>query len=112
MDVGVLIKGILEVGLAAALVVVLVRWMTTKMDESLKELARGQARVTRAIMAHSLLIVGLQKELLVHDLTVTGINPALGADLGERAEKAIHKYTELIEVMNRVETAIKDLGEA
>ncbi|MEM7167644.1 MAG: hypothetical protein AAF581_19480 [Planctomycetota bacterium] len=66
----------------------LLRWMMGRFDAHM----RNQ---TRAIDVLAAAQIGFQQQLLAHDLTVTGINPAAGANLNERAEGALAKYEEL-----------------
>ena len=67
--------------------------MTTIKDaiDALKDTINLQ---TKAINVLSISVTRQAKELLAHDLTVTGLNPSTGANIDERTNKAYLKYTQ------------------
>ena len=48
-----------------------------------------------AIDLNTSILLGLQSQLLTHDLTVSGLNPAAGSTIDERTNRAYAKYTEV-----------------
>ena len=90
---------IVENSVLGGLLCSLIWWMTTRHEKLVLQLIKQQATT-------NLLVVGLQKELLVHDLTVTGINPALGETDAVRDSKALAKYTELVTIFSDIEKRI------
>ena len=72
----------------------MLRWMMTKFEAALAQISDRQTSHSKSLQLHGALIIGLQKQLLAHDLTVHGINPSTGADADERAAGALKKYEE------------------
>ncbi len=92
---------ILQESLLAGMVAAMLWWMTTRQEKLL-------CMLSRRIEVTNLLMIGLQKELLIHDLTVSGINPSAGDDQSERCQNAVQKYEELLRVFTTMETHIKE----
>ena len=67
---------------------VFVWWRTAGVERSLWNLQKQEATTGLALSR-------LGKSILAHDLTVVGLNDAVGEDLDERAVLAIKKYEEL-----------------
>ena len=101
MIVEQLLRGLIEDGPFAILCGGLLWWLAVRQEKFLSALARQQR-------FGNLLLVGLQKELLAHDLTVTGINPSMGADADERSERAIQKYEEIYRVFSTIEQHLRE----
>jgi len=97
-----IIKTIVENTVLGGLLCALIWWMTTRHEKLVLSLIRQQA-------ATNLLIIGMQKELLIHDLTVTGINPSLGDTDAIRDSKALAKYTELLSIFDGIEKRISTI---
>ena len=108
------------------LVVPLLRWMMTRFEREIQDirssnerlvekivdsLSRSNSKMVRSITAQSMIITSMQKQLLSHDLTVTGINPSVGEELNERADKAVRKYEELQIILNECQSALRDMLE-
>lgn len=91
---------LLESGVVAGLFGMLLWWMTQRQEQMMRQM-------TRQISITNLLVVGLQKELLVHDLTVTGINPSTGEDVEQRAKNALQKYEEVRQIMETIQQTIQ-----
>ena len=66
----------------------MLRWVLQKFDKSINSLVR-------AVNVNTVAVLAMQKQLLAHDLTVTGLNPATGVDIDERTNKALAKYREI-----------------
>lgn len=97
-------SALLDQGLIAFLFSITLWWMVTRYEKliiSLREMMTIQ----------NLMILGLQKELLAHDLTVSGINPATGDDPEERGLKAYNKYNELHHTFKDIEEHIKRIAD-
>ena len=93
-------SALLDQGLVAFLFSVTLWWMVTRYEKliiSLRDM----------MVIQNLMILGLQKELLAHDLTVSGINPTTGDDPDERGQKAFAKYNELHHTFKDIEEHIK-----
>ena len=56
--------------------------------------ARRFIKIERSLDANTVAILSLHDTLLRHDLTVSGLNPAAGAEVDERTNKALAKYEE------------------
>lgn len=77
-----------------------IRWLMTQFQKALE-------RNTTHLAVQSLLIVSLQKQLLAHDLTVSGLNPHSGSDIDERTNKGYMKYRELHKDLGEVQRMIR-----
>lgn len=95
-----LVSQVLENGVVAGMFAMLLWWMTNRQEQMMRQ-------IVRQISTCNLLIVGMQKMLLAHDLTVTGINPAAGEDVEERASTALRKYEEVRSVMDTIQQSIQ-----
>ena len=104
---------IAESGVVAVAFVIVLRWMMTRFEVELKEIRKEQeksaSRMSRAVAAQALVIASMQKQLLSHDLTVTGINPSTGTEINERAQAALNKYEELQHVLVECQQALSEL---
>lgn len=109
-----------EFGVVAVSFVFVLRWMMTRFEKELEDIRETQVdtaqemivatrKLQRAVIAQSLIVTSMQKQLLSHDLTVTGINPSTGSELNERAEKAVQKYEELQHSLNDCQVALREL---
>ena len=94
-----IILKIIETSTIGGMLGMLIWWMTTRHEKLVLSLIRQQATT-------NLLVVGLQKALLIHDLTVTGINPSLGETDAIRDSKALAKYNELTIILSDIEKRI------
>lgn len=56
---------------------------------------RAFDQLEQAIDLNTSILLGLQAQLLTHDLTVSGLNPAAGATIDERTNRAYAKYSEV-----------------
>lgn len=108
-----LLRTLGELGALGLMCFMLLRWLMTRIDQQLTNmiaLMRATAdRQTSALNANTMVIVGLQKQFLAHDLTVTGINPSTGDGDGERSELAIRKYTDCQATLDEILKAIHRL---
>ncbi len=80
----------------------LIWWVASRQEKLL-------TNMSKQIGISNLLLVGLQKQLLMHDLTVTGLNPSTGEDFDERDSRAFVKYTEVLSVFDAIEEQIKKI---
>lgn len=76
------------------------RWMMGKFDIAID-------KNTSAIWGLTMATLTLQQEFLIHDLTVTGINPSTGANQDERSRKAYEKYKDLDGKIEETKKAIE-----
>lgn len=79
-------------GVLALGFLVVLRWMMTTQRDAMEAMRQEMRANTAATLA-------LQQMLLAHDLTVTGLNPATGADVEERTNRAYTKYLEIQKTM-------------
>lgn len=100
-----ILSAILQESLLAGMFAAMLWWMTTRQEKLL-------CMLSRRIEITNLLMIGLQKELLIHDLTVSGINPSAGDTQDERTANAIQKYEELLRVFSSMEAHIKETKHA
>ena len=102
------VSGLIESGITAGLLVVVLRWMMTRFEKQLADVVEAQQRtaqqLSRVIAAQAVIIGSMQKQLLAHDLTVSGFN-------GNAAPEAVTaKYEEMQRTLNDTMTAIKELA--
>lgn len=67
-------------------------WAGSRFTRSIDNLT---ARVEEAVDCNTAVLLGLQSQLLTHDLTVSGLNPSTGATVDERTNRAYLKYEEV-----------------
>ena len=96
-------EGLANLGAMAVMSVafmVVLRWMLTRWEER-------ALIMERRIEVNTLALLALQRTLLIHDLTVTGLNPAsAGVDFEERDSRAYAKYQEILTAIAEVSSAI------
>ena len=95
-----IIAAILQESIFAGMFAGMLWWMTTRQERLL-------GMLSRRIDITNLLLVGLQKELLAHDLTVSGVNPSTGNEPDERAKNALDKYEQIHRVFDAIEASIR-----
>lgn len=98
-------EGLVEgsaVAILGACFVLILRWMVGHLSTSLRE-------VERAIHVNTMTLLALQSQLLVHDLTVTGLNPGAGATFEDRDSKALAKYLEIQKSIDEISKAIREI---
>lgn len=74
-------------------------WVGVRFAAGIDNLAR---RIEEAVDINTTVLLSLQAQLLAHDLTVSGLNPAAGATIDERSNRAYLKY---IDVQRQIEEA-------
>lgn len=87
------IPGFVELMAQVGILGALIYWMIGRFERMLVAIGYD-------LRVNSSILLGLQQQLLAHDLTVTGLNPSTGADLEERAQKAIVKYQEVHDTLD------------
>lgn len=80
---------------------VIIRWMLNRFDSTLDQIVQTQR-------IHTVTILNLQQQILIHDLTVSGLNPATGADFDERDSKAFTRYAAIQEGMEDLKKMIQE----
>lgn len=95
-------EGVLALFLGATLFWVGIRF--EKLLKSLKDM----------VTINNILILCLQRELLAHDLTMTGLNIEMNGEVvnNEQAMKTRQKYDELLETLKNIEKHIRDISNA
>lgn len=76
----------------SACLLYLLWWAAQRFTKSLDQLA---LRIEEAVDCNTAVLLGLQLQLLSHDLTVSGLNPSTGATIDERTNRAYLKYEEV-----------------
>ena len=109
-ELGAWTKFIAEAGILPAMFAFVLRWMMTRFERDLQRLGEKQQKAAKASTAQALMIVELQKQVLAHDLSMTGIDPA-DEMLPDTARMALKKYTEVVESLTQVEQALRALVE-
>lgn len=96
------IAKIIEMGPGAVLALVLIgvlffvgRSLPPLLNTLVLRLDQTIQRLEEAIDCNSAILLGLQQQLLAHDLTVSGLNPSTGATVDERTNRAYFKYLEV-----------------
>jgi len=93
--------------------IVLARWYLVFQTKEIRNLVEAceamQKRQSRKSEMLTIAVLNLQEQLLTHDLTVRGINPAAGEDFETRDSKALPVYESLKKGMEELRDNIKDL---
>jgi hypothetical protein len=96
------IRKFVELGSAAVVALALLwtlYYVLTRFTNALDNLSRRLdglgTQVETAVDINSAILLGLQSQLLTHDLTVSGLNPAAGSTVTERDSRAFAKYVEI-----------------
>ncbi len=100
VEIAPIISKMVETGGLGGVVFLLLRWILTQQTKEIRKLVH-------AIDINAAALIALQKMLLAHDLTVTGINPSTGVDLDERATAALNKYQEIQLTLDNLSELIK-----
>jgi len=88
MSFDIMLTQVLENGLIAACFVFVLYWILNKFSADLR-LVAIQMQVV------SLILIGFQKQFLLHDAQVRGINPSTGDTEDERHNMALAEYKTL-----------------
>jgi len=96
-------------GVVALSFILIMRYLLEQHKKDMRVIADELAANARAIRAISSLMVSLQKQFALHDLTVRGLNPSTGADVDERAQQALKVYHQMIDSMDEVKRKLLDL---
>jgi uncharacterized protein YabE (DUF348 family) len=67
--------------------------------------------VARAIRNLVAAVMGMQQQLLTHDLTVSGLNPNAGSNFEERDSLALRKYNEVMKTLEEQRQVIHALNQ-
>lgn len=89
-----------ENGIIAAAFLYILYWLLNKQSRETAEHSR-HAQLTNIEVATSIrtlanAVTGMQQQLLMHDLTVTGLNPEFGGNCEEIDSMAYRKYQEVM----------------
>ena len=96
------VQGFSELGALGVLLVsfgVILRWLMLKFDISIRD-------NSDAILTNTAAIMSLQKQLMAHDLTSCGINPASDVSDNETAKQILAKYAEIRHCVNETQRII------
>ena len=98
-----LLENLAENGIIAAAFLYILYWLLNKqaleVSESTKSIQLTSIEVGRSIRSLTSVIMGMQQQLMAHDLTVSGLNPAAGATFEERDSLAFKKYTDVMKLL-------------
>ncbi len=103
-----------ENGIIAASFLYLLYWLLNKQSREMEEHSK-HARLTNMEVARSIrslvsAVLGMQQQLLEHDLTVTGLNPSTGATFEERDSLALKRYNDVAKMLEEQRLTIHQLN--
>jgi len=88
---------------------ILIQFSNTQ-KEIQQEVLQNRELVMKHINTNSLILMSLQKQLLVHDAQVRGINPSVGEDTAERVNLAYDVYCKNLDMMDNIMEKLKDVS--
>lgn len=103
-----------ENGIMAAAFLYILYWLLNHQSRATAKAAK-QSQLTNLEIASSIrslanAVTGMQQMLLTHDLTVSGLNPAAGADFEERDSLALKKYSDVMAAMEEQRQILRQLN--
>lgn len=104
-----------ENGIIAAAFLYILYWLLNKQSREVAEQSR-RAQMTNIEVASSIrtlanAVSGMQQQLLMHDLTVSGLNPDAGGTFEERDSLAYKKYQEVMSSIEEQQEFLKRLNQ-
>jgi hypothetical protein len=109
-----LFEKLIENGIVAAAFLYILYWLLNIQSRALEEHAKSSQlanlEVARAIRNLVVAIMGMQQQLLTHDLTVSGLNPSTGATFEERDSLALRKYTDVMKTLEEQRQLLHELN--
>lgn len=98
-----LLEKFAENGIIAAAFLYILYWLLNKqaieISENTKSIQLTNLEVARSIRSLTSVMLGMQQQLMAHDLTVSGLNPAAGATFEERDSLAFKKYSDVMKLL-------------
>jgi hypothetical protein len=94
-------------GVVAVAFLFLLRWMMTRFEVALTKITERQDHHATSLDVLTCAILSLQQQLLVHDLTVSGLNPAAGATVDERVRKALKRFEEVQNMLKELQRLVQ-----
>ncbi len=104
-----------ENGVIAAAFLYTLYWLLNKQSRKAAEQSR-RAQLTNIEVAYSIrtlanAVTGMQQQLLMHDLTVSGLNPDAGNTFEERDSLAYKKYQDVMNSIEEQQEILKRLNQ-
>lgn len=110
-----LFEKLIENGIVAAAFLYILYWLLNSQSRALEEHAKSaqlaNLEVARAIRNLVAAVMGMQQQLLTHDLTVSGLNPNAGSNFEERDSLALRKYNEVMKTLEEQRQVIHALNQ-
>ena len=104
-----------ENGIIAAAFLYILYWLLNNQSRAAAEYSRqaqlANLEVASAIRSLVNAVTAMQQQLLTHDLTVFGLNPAAGANFEERDSLALKKYNDVMDAMEEQREILKKLNQ-
>ena len=103
-----------EHGIIAAAFLYLLYWLLNKQSHQMEEQTK-YARLTNLEVARSIrslvsAVLGMQQQLMEHDLSVTGLNPKTDSTFEERDSLALKRYNDVMKTLEEQRTLIHQIN--
>jgi hypothetical protein len=109
-----LLTALLENGIVAAAFLYILHWLLNKQSRELESQFKTaqitNLEVAKAIRSLVSAVLGMQQQLMTHDLTVTGLNPSTGTNFEERDSMAFKRYTEVMKKLDEQRQIIHSMN--
>jgi len=110
-----LLTHLAENGIIAAAFLYILYWLLNKQSQLVSENSK-HTQLTNIEVAQSIrglinIVMGMQQQLMVHDLTVTGLG-ADDADQESKSSLAYKKYSEVMSTLEEQRALIRQMNEA
>lgn len=90
-------------GILAGVLIMLIRWLIQSQSHGLRQIDRSLARLAAVI-------VGLQSQLMEHDLTTVGLNPSDPGDSDARSGMVLRKYHDVQRQLTEIRQELSQLA--
>lgn len=112
-----LVKVIAEAGIVGGIAITVIRFLMTRLikqlDDAQEERRTDHRQLLQWFAAFTRTMLTWEKQFMLHDATVSGVNPSSGSDQEER-ENAVHRkltalQTDFDAAISRLDAAIKTI---
>jgi hypothetical protein len=111
-----LLTKLVENGIIAAAFLYILYWLLNKQSQLVSENSK-RTQLTNIEVAQSIrgminIVMGMQQQLMLHDLTVTGLAPTDEADSDLKDSLAYKKYSEVMSTLEEQRALIRQMNES
>ena len=104
-----------EHGIIAAAFLYLLYWLLNKQSHQMEEQAK-YARLTNLEVARSIrslvsAVLGMQQQLMEHDLSMSGLNPTNDASFEERDSLALKRYNDVMATLEEQRNLLHQMNQ-